>query len=103
MPLPLVSDLGVGRLALSVRNDLLRDLAERRHESCRLSRRPSLLNRIDALRDQTPVRARLRAGALEADLGVGTEALVMPHAVDLIAQNPLLAAGFCDDKVQPAS
>ena len=42
----------------------------------------------------------LRSSVLEADVGIGAEALVLPNAGDLIAQDPFLAAGVAHDEVE---
>ena len=103
MALPLIPDLFVGRFALSVSDNERCDVPKRRKRLCGPPRSSPLFDRVDALRNQAAVFARLQPRVFEADVGVGAESLIVAHAADLIAQHPLLATGLAYNEMQSAA
>ena len=100
MTLPLVADLRIDRLGLRVLDDELRDVLERRDRLGRLPGGSVGFDRVDPAGNELPRLARPLAGILEADRGIGAEALVLPCAGDLVAQDPFLASRFAHDEVE---
>jgi hypothetical protein len=98
--LPLISDLRVDGLALRVLDDELGDLSEGRDRPGGFPGGSVGLDGVDAARDELPRLDRFVPSIFEAHCGIGAEPLVLANAVDLVAQNPLLAPSPAHNEMQ---
>ena len=98
--LPLVADLRVDGLALRVLDHELGDLPEGRNRLAGLLGGPLSLDRVNPAGEELPRRDGSVPSIPEANRGIGAEALVLPDAGDLVAQNPFFAAGLAHHEVE---